>query len=48
MSNLPKKFPEYSIMCKTLSNQIKLLGKRTKNAEEGELKEIMQRLKTIN
>jgi len=27
-------------MCKTLSNQIKLLEKRTNNAEEGELKEI--------
>jgi len=40
MSDLPKKFPEYSIMCKTLSNQIKLLEKRIKNAEEQELKEI--------
>jgi len=40
MSSLPKKFPEYSIMYKTLSNQIKSLEKRMDDAEESELKVI--------
>ena len=40
MDNLPKKFPEYSIMYKTISNQIILLEKRIKDAKEQELKEI--------
>ena len=40
MNNLPKKFPEYSIMYKTISNQIFLLEKRTKDAKEQELREI--------
>ena len=40
MTDLPEKFPEYSIMYKTLSNQIKLLEKRMSCAEEQELKKI--------
>jgi len=40
MNSLPKKFPEYSIMYKTISNQIKLLEKRMNCAEEQELKKI--------
>ncbi|MDH3489643.1 MAG: hypothetical protein OEL56_04265 [Nitrosopumilus sp.] len=40
MNNLPKKFPEYSIMYKTISNQIFLLEKRAKDAKEQELREI--------
>ena len=38
--SLPKKFPEYSMMYKTLSNQIKLLKKRMKNVNGQELKKI--------
>lgn len=34
MKELPKKFPEYSIMYKTLSKQIKLLKKTKVNSEE--------------
>jgi len=40
MNRLPKKFPEYSIMYKTLSNQIKSLEKRMDGVGEKELKEI--------
>jgi len=34
MKELPKKFPEYSIMYKTLSKQIKLLKKTDVKSEE--------------
>ena len=34
MKGLPEKFPEYSIMYKTLSKQIKLLKKTKVNSEE--------------
>ncbi|MDH3313426.1 MAG: hypothetical protein OEM28_09825 [Nitrosopumilus sp.] len=34
MGELPEKFPEYSIMYKTLSNQIKTLEKRKETAQE--------------
>ena len=34
MKELPKKFPEYSIMYKTLSKQIKLIKKTKVNSEE--------------
>ena len=38
MKELPKKFPEYSIMYKTLSKQIKLLEKtKGKSKEEKEI-----------
>lgn len=40
MGELPKKFPEYAIMYKTLSNQIKTLEKRKENAPEKERDEI--------
>lgn len=40
MSELPEKFPEYSIMYKTLSKQIKELEKRKENSQESEIKEI--------
>jgi len=40
MSKLPEKFPEYSIMYKTLSKQIKALEKRKEQAQEKEIKEI--------
>ena len=34
MKELPEKFPEYSIMYKTLSKQIKLLKKTKMNSKE--------------
>ena len=40
MGELPEKFPEYIIMYKTLSNQIKTLKKRKQNAQEKEIDEI--------
>ena len=40
MSKLPEKFPEYSIMYKILSKQIKALEKRKEKAQEKEIKEI--------
>jgi len=44
MSKLPKKFPEYSIMYKTLSKQIKELEKRKENAQESEIEEIQLKI----
>ncbi len=40
MSKLPEKFPEYSIMYKTLSKQIKELEKRKDNTQESEIQKI--------
>jgi len=40
MSKLPEKFPEYSIMYKTLSKQIKALEKIKESAQKIEIKEI--------
>ncbi len=40
MNELPKKFPEYSIMYKTLSKQIKELEKRKEDSQEKEVKKI--------
>ncbi len=37
MSKLPEKFPEYSIMYKTLSKQIKELKERKDNTQESEI-----------
>lgn len=34
MGKLPEKFPEYSIMYKTISNQIRLLKKQKENPSE--------------
>jgi len=44
MSKLPEKFPEYLIMCKTLSKQIKQLEKRKENAQESEIDEIQLKI----
>jgi len=44
MSKLPKKFPEYSIMYKTLSKQIKELEKRKENTQESEIEEIQLKI----
>lgn len=38
MGELPEKFPEYSIMYKTLSKQIKALENIKENAQENEIK----------
>jgi len=46
MSELPEKFPEYSIMYKTLSKQIKVLEKRKANAQEKEIKEIERKIRS--
>lgn len=40
MEELPEKFPEYSIMYKTLSKQIKALENIKENAHENEINEI--------
>ncbi|BDQ31060.1 hypothetical protein NZNM25_00630 [Nitrosopumilus zosterae] len=40
MGKLPEKFPEYSIMYKTLSKQIKALENIKEKAQEKEAKEI--------
>lgn len=40
MGELPEKFPEYSIMYKTLSKQIKALENIKENAQEKEINEI--------
>ncbi len=45
MGELPEKYPEYSIMYKTLSNQLKVLSKRKENAKPNEVNEIEQKIK---
>jgi len=40
MGELPEKFPEYSIMYKTLSKQIKSLEQRKEKVQGGEKEEI--------
>ncbi len=44
MSKLPEKFPEYSIMYKTLSKQIKELEKRKDNTQEREIEKIQLKI----
>ncbi len=44
MSKLPEKFPEYSIMYKTLSKQIKELEKRKDNTQESEIQKIQLKI----
>ena len=44
MEKLPEKFPEYSIMYKTLSNQIKMLEKRKINLEKNEINQIQMKI----
>jgi len=45
MVELPENFPEYSIMYKTLSNQIKILEKSKESAKEEEYEEIQSKIK---
>ena len=44
MSKLPEKFPEYSIMHKTLSKKIIELEKVKENTQEGEMYEIQLKI----
>ena len=44
MVELPENFPEYSIMYKTLSNQIKILEESKENAQETEKEEIQSKI----
>ncbi len=46
MSKLPEKFPEYSIMYKTLSKQIKELEKRRENTQESEIEKIKLKIQS--
>ncbi|MGY5149100.1 MAG: hypothetical protein ACW9W3_03470 [Candidatus Nitrosopumilus sp. bin_68KS] len=48
MGELPEKYPEYSIMYKTLSNQIKVLNKRKENATPNEVNEIEIKIKNYH
>ncbi|MFQ5496897.1 MAG: hypothetical protein ACE5DU_03325 [Nitrosopumilus sp.] len=45
MSKLPKKFPEYSIMFKTISNQIRDLEKKKEKTEENKIDDIQEKIK---
>lgn len=45
MNELPKKFPEYSIMHKTIVKQIKELEKRKQVIQKNEIKEIQLKIK---
>jgi hypothetical protein len=46
MSKLPERFPEYLIMCKTLSKQIKELEKRKETCQESETEEIQLKIQS--
>ncbi len=46
MSKLPERFPEYLIMCKTLSKQIKELEKREETSQESETVEIQLKIQS--
>ncbi len=46
MSKLPEKFPEYSIMYKTLSKQIEELKKRKKNVQGSEIEKIQLKIQS--
>ncbi|MEK0319494.1 MAG: hypothetical protein QQN61_00150 [Nitrosopumilus sp.] len=46
MNKLPKKFPEYSIMYKTLSKQIKELEKRKENTQGSKIEEIQLKIQS--
>ncbi len=46
MSKLPEKFPEYSIMYKTLSKQIKELEKRKDDTQESEIQKIQLKIQS--
>jgi len=45
MVELPENFPEYSIMYKTLSNQIKILEKSKESAKDEEYEKILSKIK---
>jgi hypothetical protein len=45
MEELPQKFPEYSIMYKTLSKQIEKLKRQIENAPKVEIEEIKLKIK---
>ncbi|MGY5152341.1 MAG: hypothetical protein ACW9XA_08740 [Candidatus Nitrosopumilus sp. bin_6a] len=45
MVELPENFPEYSIMYKTLSNQIKILEKSKENTHGKDREEIESKIK---
>ncbi|MFQ5781516.1 MAG: hypothetical protein ACE5GR_00505 [Nitrosopumilus sp.] len=44
MNNLPEKFPEYSIMYKTIPKKIKELEERKKQSQKLELNEINSKI----
>ncbi len=44
MNKLPEKFPEYSIMYKTLSKQIKELEKRKEGVQKNEIDKIQLKI----
>ncbi len=46
MSKLPEKFPEYSIMYKTLSKQIQELKKRKASTQESEIKKMQSKIQS--
>ena len=46
MKELPEKFPEYSIMYKTLTKQIKVLKQKKEESEVEEIKLKIQRYET--
>jgi len=46
MSKLPEKFPEYSIMYKTLSKQIQELKNRRASTQESEIKKIQSKIQS--
>jgi len=46
MNKLPEKFPEYSIMYKTISKQIKELEKRRDNTQESEIEKIQLKIQS--
>jgi len=46
MSKLPERFPEYLIMYKTLSKQIKELEKRRETSQESETDEIQLKIQS--
>ena len=46
MSKLPERFPEYLIMYKTLSKQIKELEKREETSQESETEEIQLKIQS--
>ena len=44
MGDLPEKFPEYSIMFRTISNQIKSLEKQKQDANDNKKNEIESKI----